>query len=343
VVIPGTAFGAGAALELLPSSSSPAVTDTNDNREDGDDNGVQMGGSGTMVMSPAIALGPGLVEPTGALENYQGGTQDDGPLDAQGDMTVDFGFFAPVSVGDTTWVDLNSNGRQDALEPPLPGVKVTLFNAATNAMVTSDADGNAITGMTTTNAMGFYEFTNLSPGNYYVVFDISTAMNPEYYVLTTANQGPDTDDSDADPVTGQTAPTGFLPSGTRNPDMDAGVVCQVGANITVMQVTTCSTRNIEISALGASITPNTLNGVWSTSGTGMFIAADQLTVNANFVQGGGGAAYYMPSPADIAAGGVTLTLTTNTPPVGVACPAASDSVQVIIQRVDCGSFPWNGN
>ncbi|MBP8238822.1 MAG: hypothetical protein KAX50_02605, partial [Saprospiraceae bacterium] len=88
---------------------------------------------------------------------------------------------------------------------------------------------------------------------------------------------------------------------------------------------------------------NTLNGVWSTSGTGMFIAADQLTVNANFVQGGGGAAYYMPSAADIAAGGVTLTLTTNTPPVGVACPAASDSVQVIIQRVDCGSFPWNGN
>lgn len=312
--------------------------DPDANPADNDDNGSITVGSN--VRSDIVTIGPGNSEPTGETDIQPGGSNQ---ADNRSNLTVDFGFFGPVSLGDYVWVDLNANGMQDASEPPLPGVTVTIYNAATNSVVTSDAAGNTITGMTTTNAMGHYEFTNLLPGNYYAVFNISTSPNSEYYQLTLANQGPDTNDSDADPVTGQTAPTGFLYSGMSYPDLDAGVLCLISANITPMQLTICSTRKVELNTLGASITPNTLNGVWSTNGTGMFLASDQATVNANFLQAGGGAAFYMPSAADIAAGAVTLTLTTNTPPVGVACPGAGDSIQIIILRVDCGSFPWNGN
>jgi len=42
------------------------------------------------------------------------------------DPTVDFGFYQRVTIGDFVWKDLNGNGVQDAGEPGLPGVTVTL-------------------------------------------------------------------------------------------------------------------------------------------------------------------------------------------------------------------------
>ena len=41
-------------------------------------------------------------------------------------IDVNFGFVKPASVGDYTWMDVNRDGIQDADEPALPGVTVTL-------------------------------------------------------------------------------------------------------------------------------------------------------------------------------------------------------------------------
>ncbi|MBE2209376.1 MAG: hypothetical protein IAE84_17445 [Saprospiraceae bacterium] len=345
VVIPGTVFGAGGALQMLPTSSSPAVTDTNDNREDGDDNGVQMGGSGMMVMSPVIALGPGEVEPTGASENYQGGTQDDGDLDDQGDMTVDFGFFAPVRVGDYVWIDLDGNGLQN--DPhPVQGMAVSIYDAATNALVALDADGNAYTATQTTTALGGYLFANLPPGNYYVMFDRGTVANANLYTFTTANvqaNTHDATDSDAVPTTGTMAAThqtGFLPGGSEDLTLDAGLLCNIQVEAGTPQ-TICSTRPLQLSLLGASLSPASLGGVWSSSGDGIFLDGGGLPATAF-----GTAVSYLPGPNDIQSGVVTLTLTSNNPGALVPpspCTPVSDTVIITVLKVDCGSFPWDGN
>ncbi|MEZ4987014.1 MAG: SdrD B-like domain-containing protein [Saprospiraceae bacterium] len=332
VQIGGTEFGGGEPLEIINISSTP--TSTADDETDNDDNGSQSG-AGTVTTSPVIELGEADGEPT--AEAGQGGTQDDAN-DTNGDMTVDFGFFAPVSLGDTTWVDLNANGLQDPTEPRIEGVTVTLFNA-NGTPVTTDAEGNPYTNTTTTNAMGFYEFTNLPPGSYYVVFDISTAPGSEFYTLTT-NTGTDpADNSDADPNTGETGNTGLIPSGGRFPDLDAGVICNVAAEAGTGQ-TICATAVVDLTALGASITPSGVAGfgaTWTSSGTGTFDdGAGEFGV----------ATTYTPSVADITAGQVILTLTTDNPmdapfnnPV---CGPAMDEVMIIILKVDCGTFPWYG-
>jgi len=80
-----------------PNSSTP--TNMTDDNVDGDDNGDQPGGTGAATTSPVISL---VVddEPT-AAETAQAGTQDDALDDDNGDMTVDFGFVPPLSLGST--------------------------------------------------------------------------------------------------------------------------------------------------------------------------------------------------------------------------------------------------
>ncbi|MDD2239436.1 MAG: SdrD B-like domain-containing protein [Kiritimatiellae bacterium] len=123
----------------------------------------------------------------------------------QTNLSVDAGFYQPVSLGDFTWVDTNGNGQQDAGEPGLAGVVVRLYDAASN-----------VTATTTSSVAGAYAFTDLLPGSYSVGF---TA--PAGYQLTTANAGNDATDSDAHPATGRTGTYALL-SGQANTTVDAG-------------------------------------------------------------------------------------------------------------------------
>lgn len=91
--------------EQYTASSTP--TDTADNGEDNDDNGKQTSFGGP-VTSPVVTL-YSATEPT---------TDGDG---ANGDLTVDFGFFEPASLGDLVWFDLNKDGIQDSIEVGMPG------------------------------------------------------------------------------------------------------------------------------------------------------------------------------------------------------------------------------
>jgi hypothetical protein len=125
-------------------------------------------------------------------------------------LTVDAGFYRLARIGDFVWEDFNANGLQDPGEPGIPNVTVQLTGV--NAL------GNPVNQITTTNAMGMYEFINLVPGTYTVTF-LRPGAN---YLSSPANVGlNDAIDSDADEVTGATSPV-FLQSNENNTTIDAG-------------------------------------------------------------------------------------------------------------------------
>jgi protocatechuate 3,4-dioxygenase beta subunit len=80
-------------------------------------------------------------------------------ISGQPSLNFNFGLRGGTTVGDTVFFDVNNNATQQANEPGVPNVTVTLFNAATNAQV----------GTTTTDAQGQYSFPNLAPGQYRAV------------------------------------------------------------------------------------------------------------------------------------------------------------------------------
>ena len=98
-------------------------------------------------------------------------------------IDVNFGFVKPASVGDYVWMDVNRDGLQDADEPALPGVMVTLTRADGSAV--TDASGNPVVAVTT-DANGKYVFANLLPGDYKITF-----TNPVGYVATVSQAGDD--------------------------------------------------------------------------------------------------------------------------------------------------------
>jgi hypothetical protein len=111
-----------------------------------------------------------------------------------------------ASIGNFVWNDFNNDGFQNVGEPGIGGVTVMLLNG-NGTMVAS----------TTTSAAGYYSFNNLTPGTYCVKF-----TTPTGFVPTKANQGTlDTNDSDADPVTGKTINV-TLSAGENNTTFDAG-------------------------------------------------------------------------------------------------------------------------
>ena len=133
---------------------------------------------------------------------------------ASGDAnpTLDAGLFTPVvvpaSLGNFVWVDGDRDGQQDAGEPGIAGITVTLRNITGTVIATA-----------TTTSSGFYSFTNLVPGSYSVCFVL-----PPGTVLTGQGSDPNSDtDSNADPLTGCTAVVTLAP-GANNPTIDTGVV-----------------------------------------------------------------------------------------------------------------------
>ena len=186
-----------------PLSSSAAVTDTADNREDGDDNGIQTGGINTEVVSPVIRLtvdGEPLGDGMTGVESEQGGAQDDVD-DDNGDMTIDFGFIPAtdlVAIGSTVFADPNNNGFQDGGESGIAGITLELFDPGLDGMIGGADDVSIGTAMTDVN--GDYVFTNLPPGPYYLQIDTPPAALPLSSTPTdTADNQQDEDDNGEQP------------------------------------------------------------------------------------------------------------------------------------------------
>lgn len=77
------------------------------------------------------------------------------PLATGSGVNYNFGEIKPAQLSGSVYNDLDSDGVQDAGEPGLPGVTITLTGGATPLI-------------TQTNASGYYQFTNLTPGTYTV-------------------------------------------------------------------------------------------------------------------------------------------------------------------------------
>jgi hypothetical protein len=136
-------------------------------------------------------------------------------VDQPENLTLDAGLVPPVNrLGDLVWVDTNRNGIQDAGEPGVPGVAVTVRLP----------DGTQV-GAATTDANGKYLVEGLTDGSYQVCFGLSSLPAPYTdYRPTQADAGDDTADSDADPTTGCTPPVPLGPGKRENLTLDAGIV-----------------------------------------------------------------------------------------------------------------------
>lgn len=319
--------------------------------------------TGDFVNNAEITAAEGGIDEDSPLTDIIGGADDETEVGTDGDVADDstggtdnpndqddydpavFTVENPrVSVGDFAFIDLNMNGIQDVGEPVVEGVVVTIIDSNTGDIITVDADGMTITGMTTTDENGLYEFPDLPEGDYTVLFDISGITDSEFFTFTTPNAGADDAlDSDAMPLTPTTAtsgPTGPLTDGDADITLDVGLVCNVSVTL-APPATICSTQLIDLTT-GAAVTPTptaTFGATWSTpDGNGMFLDGNGDPVADPAF---GTAVNYMPTPEDAQRGSVTLVLTTDNPPPA-ACGAVSEQVIFQILQVDCGTFPWDG-
>ena len=145
--------------------------------------GLPLGEYTVSVVDPTSGPLAGT-KPTEAYTGRYKTTADVTIAEATGSVIdVNFGFVKPASVGDYTWMDVNRDGIQDADEPALPGVTVTLTYEDGSAV--TDASGNVVTAKTS-DANGKYSFENLLPGGYKVSFQA-----PAGYEATTSDAGSD--------------------------------------------------------------------------------------------------------------------------------------------------------
>ncbi|MDN3634607.1 SdrD B-like domain-containing protein, partial [Neolewinella lacunae] len=154
---------------VLPATDAPVASGTQSDADDdldGTNDGAQAGGEGTESLSGLFTLTPGQ-EPQIGDESFPGGAQDDTDPqdDANGNMTIDFGFVPVNSVGSSVFFDMNNDGIQmGANEVGVPNVPVQLF-----ADLDGDGTPETLVGETTTNDDGIYFFDNLPNGTYNVV------------------------------------------------------------------------------------------------------------------------------------------------------------------------------
>ena len=134
----------------------------------------------------------------------------------QNNTTIDAGLYVtPATLGDKVWLDANKNGIQDGGESGFTNITVKLYD-----------NTNTLAGTTTTDANGIYGFSNLTPGNYSVLF-----VSPQDYSISSKLQGSDiTKDSDPDAITGKTASI-TLTAGQNNTSVDAGMYSNPTASI----------------------------------------------------------------------------------------------------------------
>ena len=250
----------------------------------------------------------------------------------QSDQTVDFGYYQPVTIGDFVWNDLNGNGIQDAGEPGIPGVTVTLTGTS--------AAGNPVTATTTTDASGHYLFTE-PPGTYTV-----TVTPPAGYVATATGKGTPATDSNASPS--GTTP-GALAAGAADLNVDFGFYQPVTIGDFVWNDLNGNGVQ-DLSEPGISGVTLTLTGV---NGAGSAVSATTTTdVNGaySFTEPPGTYTVTVTPPAGYVAtatGKGTSATDSNPSPSGTtptALPSGGSDQTIdfgLYQPVTIGNFVWN--
>jgi len=133
----------------------------------------------------------------------------------QNHLDADAGVYRSHCIGQYVWYDSNINGIQDAGEPGVGGIAVSLIVNSNNTVVAT----------TTTNSTGYYLFCGLLPDNYTVTFQI----NPLNYTFTPVYHAPGFPNSDSDVnaalvVNGLGFVNVSLPPSTDSLHNDAGII-----------------------------------------------------------------------------------------------------------------------
>jgi hypothetical protein len=157
--IPASQFNTGG--PLMGRLSLAGHGDDNGMDDDADENGIDSATPATTgIRSVAFNLAIGS-EPTDLDSESGKSAAIDNQQDENGDMTIDFGFFRPMAIGNLVFFDANNNGRANAGEG-VEGVEVQLFTA------TSDPLWDTPLAVTFTDESGRYLFSGLPPGSYFV-------------------------------------------------------------------------------------------------------------------------------------------------------------------------------
>jgi hypothetical protein len=118
-----------------------------------------------------------------------GSTNDITIAGAENITDIDGGYYIYATIGDKVWHDQDADGEQDAAEPGINGIAVTLSGFT--------GTGVPFNQPFVTAGGGLYQFTNVPPGTYTINFDDGATYEITYQDETTDNL-----DSDPDPATG---------------------------------------------------------------------------------------------------------------------------------------------
>jgi len=163
VFIPPSQFAAGKPLWGLSSiPGDGADNQIDDNIPGGGDNGIDGPDPESFgVVSTAIELLLGK-EPVNSLAETGAFAWKDDFTDANADLTVDFGFYRAVGVGNVVFEDANQNGSFDTGEGVADPVFLELYKS------TAAAPFDAPVATTVTGPDGSYLFSGLNPDSYYI-------------------------------------------------------------------------------------------------------------------------------------------------------------------------------
>jgi uncharacterized repeat protein (TIGR01451 family) len=172
---------------------SSSATFTTEDSIDLNDSGINHGDPRMLGIQSGLFALDTNTEPTSDASDEDGAYPD-----TNSNLTVDFGFFELLTLGNLIWYDTNNNGLMDGGEVGVgAGVIINLLD------VNGDPVLHPVTGLAvtaTTNTDGAYYFTNLYPGEYRVriaAVNFQPSGMLEGYVSASGSSDPD-DDVDID-------------------------------------------------------------------------------------------------------------------------------------------------
>ena len=304
---------------------------------------------GVLVGYSASPTGKGTAS-TDSNPNPSGTTPTDLTPGGSSDLTVDFGYYQKVTIGDFVWNDVNANGIQDAGETGIQNVTLTLNG-------TSDA-GATVIDTAKTDSTGHYLFTE-APGTYQVTVDASNFTTGGVLVGYSASPtGKGTASTDSNPNPSGTTPTDLTPGGSSDLTVDFGyyqkvtigdfVWNDVNAN-GIQDAGETGIQNVTLTLNGTSDAGATVIDTAKTDSTGHYLFTEapgtyQVTVDASNFTTGGVLVGYSASPT----GKGTASTDSNPNPSGTTptdlTPGGSSDLTVdfgYYQKVTIGDFVWN--